>query len=179
MAADYTLRQMWQIDREVLGNLSRELTGSRISPDEVVKTATLIGRVGRVVHGKSSELVLGFAAGKVTNDRLVLRWLVASPLHRIVVLRILVNSLRKEFPDIDIVVRVPNNDGKYEFLADLKDASGLNVVPDASSTTKVTDESASYIHVYLREPEDKGDPGSSGFDRQTPVVRDSRHGRRS
>lgn len=175
MAADYTIRQVWQIDREILGKLSRELTGNRISPDEVVKTATLIGRVGRVVHGVSNELILGFAAGRLTSDRLVLRWLVASPMHRIVVLRILVNSLRKEFPGIDIVVRVPNDDGKYEFLADLRDASGLSVVPDASSTTKVTDESASHIYVVLKETEAK--PRSGSLDREAKVVRDTRYRR--
>lgn len=167
--ADITVRPMWQIDHDVLGRLSKSWTGHKIRRDAVIRMATLVGLVGRVVHGASKEMILGFAAGTVSPSEVYLSWLAADPDNRLLVLKALLNSLRKEFPGVDIVVRIPNNEGKYEFLADLRDASGGTVQPDASRTAKVSDEQASYVYVRLGGVKDID--GGGGRDRQAALVR--------
>lgn len=177
---ELTVRAMWQIDHEVLARLSKEWTGHRMGKAAVVKTATLIGRIGRVITGGSKENVVGFLAGRVAPDTIHLDWLAAYPYERLVVLKALIGSLRREFKGFDIVVRVPNDEGKYEFLGDLRDATGVKVEPEPSQQTKVRDwDGSSTAHVYVRLRGEQADTAGRVGDRQAKVVGDTGHRPRS
>ena len=146
-----TVRGVVKVDYDVIRRLARRWVGEAPSHLAVEKAATLPGRIGRVIYGESRENILGFLLGTVDDPVLNLTWLFAHPEYRIDGLSVLIEALAGEFKGFDIVVRIPNDEAtKYEFLADLRDASGSSVTKDSSRSTKVTDERASYVYVRLR-----------------------------
>lgn len=147
-----TVRPVWSADHEALRRLGRTWLGRGPGKSLVVRTATLIGRVGKVaLANDNKEAVVGFLLGTVDYPVVNLTWVATEPKGRLAVLQALVNSVRSEFPGFDLVIRVPNDEAtKYEFLADLRDASGSKVTGDSSRAVKVTDENASYIYVRVR-----------------------------
>jgi hypothetical protein len=147
---------------DVLRRLSRQWAGRAVPKALVLKAATSFGTIGRMaVVGDNREHVAGFLIGTVEGDDTIqVSWLVAHPDHRLPVLQTLLNSVSKEFPGFDLVIRIQNDEAtKYEFLADLRDASWADVTPDSSRPIKVTDERASYVYVRLRGQEALGRGG--------------------
>ncbi len=152
-----TVLLITQAYSDILRRLSRQWTGATVRKTEIVKASTMFGQIGRVaVVNNNREHVVGFLIGTLESnekgaDVIQVSWLVAHPDHRLPVLQTLLNSVRKEFPGFDLIIRIPNDEStKYEFLADLRDAAWADVTPDSSRPIKVTDERASHIFVRLR-----------------------------
>jgi hypothetical protein len=135
-----SLRELTVADAEQLRRLAKRWTGSAPRESMIVKTAKLTGRPGYVLADGGEEVIVGFAIGVVNLPVLDLSWLCVDPSRRDELLTVLVRFLRGQFPNLDLKVRVPNDDDTPEFLASLRRATGLkrltSVVPGATGKNR-------------------------------------------